>query len=299
MNPDLLLSQLDSNSAWQRLRAARSLLSFARDKHLPVIKIKFHQEDVPWVKQALGKVIDKLEGSQRKDRSTLLDKRNDDYADEKNSIAEIRRDTIGKVLHELTPVVGRLKLAIIRQFESIDEGDVGKEFENLDRLIEMFESWRLVQSKLKEDEFELKSLIEEVLEEESSEIEIQKATEDRLVINTDRTQLKVILSNSIRNAIQAVELASEGNLSRDRSIVISWGSTKDSIWISVLDDGNGPSIDAENLFQSTLTTKPGHKGLGLPISYQAANSIGAELHLTPRQEGGARFFFEMPKRGNK
>lgn len=118
-----------------------------------------------------------------------------------------------------------------------------------------------------------------------------------LKIWADKIRIEQILVNLLRNALEAIEAASEPR------IVIDVRHSDTHIEIRVSD--NGPGIDpavAPLLFTPFRTTKEQGLGLGLVISRDIAASLGGELNLLSDNDAtgdpalsGATFQLLMPR----
>lgn len=108
----------------------------------------------------------------------------------------------------------------------------------------------------------------------------------------DRTQLQQVIVNLAVNSIQA--LASVSKTRRQ----ISVQTIADGIKVRCIVDDSGPGIvatEAENLFQSFVTTKENGMGMGLAICRSIVEAHGGRIHADNDSAlGGARFIFELP-----
>jgi signal transduction histidine kinase len=287
------LEALRASRISDRLRAARLLIRVAELRDIAQMESALSKEKVPWVRHALQQAIFRLRGERHETAELVA---TDELELGPEPVAhDSTRDTIGQVLHELTPAVGRLKLAALREVPAYETSRLAEEFSRLDELIEMFERWRRVNSPLHIKEFELDRLIEEVIEEEgvSGTQILRKSEVSGAVVLSDRAFFKVVVANGLRNAVQAV-LAKGAQKHASDGVMVSFGMTDREAWVAINDDGVGLPGSSEHIFKSTTTTKPGHLGLGLPIALTAASRLGGEITLTPVSSGGARFMFVLP-----
>jgi two-component system sensor kinase FixL len=111
-------------------------------------------------------------------------------------------------------------------------------------------------------------------------------------ILADRVQLKQVLANLVRNAIEAMRDAAE------RRLVISTRATPEgAIRLDVADSGTGVAEGmAGTLFEPFATTKPGGMGVGLAMCRTIVEAHGGRIWAEPNPEGGAIFSVVLPPR---
>jgi signal transduction histidine kinase len=108
----------------------------------------------------------------------------------------------------------------------------------------------------------------------------------------DGNQLRQVLINLVRNAIQAVR-----ELPQPRVVVtISNGDDDDpAVTITVDDNGPGiPSDDRQRIFTPFFTTKDEGTGLGLAVSHTIVDLHGGQLLVEDSPFGGARLRVVLP-----
>ena len=100
--------------------------------------------------------------------------------------------------------------------------------------------------------------------------------------NREANLLSLIIYNLAQNAIQATP--------HDKSVTLELRAESQTVVCEVKDEGPGiPPDQGMNLFKPCRSTKEGGSGIGLAISKQLANSIGAELDLKKTSERGSVF----------
>jgi two-component system NtrC family sensor kinase len=90
----------------------------------------------------------------------------------------------------------------------------------------------------------------------------------------------------------------KGLVNYEPKVTVSTKQSKDSITISVKDNGNGiPQKVLDKIFQPFFTTKPTGQGtgLGLSMSYDIVKAHGGELNVETEVEKGTTFSIELPK----
>jgi signal transduction histidine kinase len=123
--------------------------------------------------------------------------------------------------------------------------------------------------------------------------------DDTLRIDADREHLFRIVSNLVRNAIEAIE-AIEGQRKGACQGEIGVKAWRDGrrVLVEVRDNGPGvPQKAREHLFEAfTGSQRKGGTGLGLAIAAEIVAVHGGHLRLLDTKEGAA-FLFEIPDRG--
>lgn len=114
------------------------------------------------------------------------------------------------------------------------------------------------------------------------------ARQDQVVV--DRVQVQQVLTNLMRNAIEAMRESERRELT-----VRTLSSADGTLTVEVSDTGPGISEEiASRLFQPFVTSKPGGMGIGLSISRRIIQSHGGDLAARRNEFGGATFSFTLP-----
>ena len=114
--------------------------------------------------------------------------------------------------------------------------------------------------------------------------------EEELIAKMDRTQLIRVITNLVKNAIQAVPEV------LNPKIVVSVSSEESMAKISVADNGKG--IDQEfrdKIFEPKFTTKSSGMGLGLGMVKTIVETYGGSISFTSQPGKGAVFTIRIPK----
>ncbi len=110
------------------------------------------------------------------------------------------------------------------------------------------------------------------------------------MVIADRIQVQQVLTNLMRNAIEAMR-----DSKRRELIVRTLHENDDTIAVIVQDTGPGIAEEiAEQLFKPFVTTKAGGMGIGLSISKRIVESHGGEMTVSRNEAGGATFRFTLP-----
>jgi two-component system sensor kinase FixL len=105
----------------------------------------------------------------------------------------------------------------------------------------------------------------------------------------DRVQIQQVLTNLVRNALEAMME------SRTRELAISAAVAGDMVEVAVADTGPGisPKV-ADSLFKPFVTTKESGMGVGLSICKSIVQAHDGDLRVKPNPRGGAIFTFTLP-----
>jgi hypothetical protein len=108
-------------------------------------------------------------------------------------------------------------------------------------------------------------------------------------ILADRVQLQQVLSNLLRNAIEALDRVSE----RTREIEISSSTERERVVVHVRDTGEGMD-DFAQAFDPFFTTKSNGMGMGLAICRSIVEAHGGRMWGRRAKPCGSIFSFSLP-----
>lgn len=204
------------------------------------------------------------------------------------------------VVHEI-----RNPLTSIKGFVQLMEAGMGGKQEYYDIMIEEIEKMEAMASELlyisrpTNQEMELESLsemIEDCLillstQARQKNIVLDKDIKYNQLIYCNRSQIKQVLINLIKNAIEAIE--DEGQ------VFVRVHKEGEFVAIDVVDDGPGVPVELiEELDQPFFTTKKHGTGLGLMVSQQIIQEHGGELIIKRNIKRGSTFRFLIPIKAN-
>lgn len=108
-------------------------------------------------------------------------------------------------------------------------------------------------------------------------------------INGDATRLRQVVHNLLHNAHDALK-----NI-EDPQIILNTENVKNTIKLSVLDNGSGfPEHLMTRVFEPYMTTKSKGTGLGLPIVKKIVEEHGGSIMIENRVSGGTCVSIEFP-----
>ncbi|MCP4978007.1 MAG: HAMP domain-containing histidine kinase [Maribacter sp.] len=114
--------------------------------------------------------------------------------------------------------------------------------------------------------------------------------EEEIIAKLDRTQLIRVITNLVKNAIQAVP-----DVESPR-ILVSVASDGDKVKISVADNGIGIADDFnEKIFEPKFTTKSSGMGLGLGMVKNIVETYNGSIDFTSQPGKGTVFTVLFPK----
>jgi signal transduction histidine kinase len=151
---------------------------------------------------------------------------------------------------------------------------------------------------LRREGFDINDAVQEVVALTRAEagrngVRIETRFDHRLApVLGDRVQLQQVILNLVINAMEAMNGAGES----PRELLIKTGKTDaDGVHIAVHDSGPGlDPVNAERIFESFFTTKPGGMGMGLSICRSIVEAHGGQLWATTNVPRGAIFQFTVP-----
>ncbi len=112
--------------------------------------------------------------------------------------------------------------------------------------------------------------------------------EDGLTVLADKSQMRRVLINLLKNAVQSIPETQEGN------IKVTVKGRQDMVEIRIKDNGCGIGEEfRKKIFQPNFTTKSSGTGLGLAISRRIIESFGGQIGFVSEVGQGTEFFILM------
>jgi signal transduction histidine kinase len=145
---------------------------------------------------------------------------------------------------------------------------------------------------LKLEEFDLIPVIKDTIHlfgDEEAEIKFKTDTE-KVLAESDNSQMRRMFINLIRNSIQAKASIINIDLSVEDGNSI----------INVSDNGNGISPEIQNkIFEANFTTKEKGLGLGLKLIKRFLENTNGEIKLMSSNTSGTVFRIKIPLKSSK
>lgn len=116
------------------------------------------------------------------------------------------------------------------------------------------------------------------------------STAEEIIAKFDRTQLIRVVTNLVKNGIQAIP---EG---QDPEIVVSVTEEGEEVILSIKDNGVGIADENKTkVFEPKFTTKSSGMGLGLAMVKNIVNTYNGSIGFTSHDDNGTTFTVKFPK----
>jgi nitrogen fixation/metabolism regulation signal transduction histidine kinase len=112
---------------------------------------------------------------------------------------------------------------------------------------------------------------------------------DEIYVNADKEQMLRVLTNLVKNAIQAIPIGKEGLVKVETLNYSSLAIVK------ISDNGTGITDEVQKkLFNPNFTTKSSGMGLGLAMVKNMVEGMGGKIQYVTKAGEGTTFFVELP-----
>jgi len=295
------VNNLRSESKDVRLNAARFFAQHAQPAEITFLTSSLLSETVPWIKRALERAIDRANhvasgAPVQPDQSSNSEPSAELVRDLR---AEAVEEVAGTILHEFSPIIGSIKLSAEREFNNYSGSNTERSIEQLSSLLKAVRTLKQAAATPNYTTFDLAFLINEVVamqselvnqllkkQGENSPINFRMAGAQPFMVEADRGQLHIALTNGLRNAIEAV---AEWTRVQPPEIVVNWGRAGVENWLAILDTGKGFTGNPENALRLGNSNKRDHIGYGLATAQFAMRSIEGDVCVSNNPQGGAQF----------
>ena len=213
------------------------------------------------------------------------------------------REMAKQVAHEIKNPLTPMRLSVQsfeRKFNPEDENIKEKLAEYSQTLIQQIDVMSAIASAFsdfakmptqKKEKIEIISIVKLALDIFNEKSVKYQTKETVLYAFLDKTQLIRIVTNLVKNALQATESEENALINVE---VISKGS---KIKIVVSDNGKGISKEVKDLiFEPKFTTKTSGMGLGLPMIKNIIEAYDGTISFTSKQGTGTVFTVILPKK---
>ena len=206
------------------------------------------------------------------------------------------REMAKQVAHEIKNPLTPMRLTVQsfeRRFDPLDEKAKEKLKEYSQTLIQQIDVMSSIASAFsdfakmptqKKEQIEIISVVKFALDVFTEEYIKYCPKETELYANLDKTQLIRIITNLVKNAIQATDKV------ENPLIEVTVLSENNSLKITVSDNGKGISDDVKDLiFEPKFTTKTSGMGLGLAMIKNIIEAYDGVISFTSKEEEGTVF----------
>jgi len=225
---------------------------------------------------------------------------------QKNRLAALGL-AVSKVSHDLRNMLSSAQL-ISDRLGTVQDPTVQrfapKLIDSLDRAIDFLtrtmKFGRAQEAPPAREKITLKALADEVIEgtvlHTSSRIVLYNNIPPSLIADADREQLSRVLTNLLRNAIQAIAAAHSGDpKAPDGTVTLRSWREGSVVTIEVKDNGPGvPERIRPKLFEAFQSAGQGGTGLGLAIAAELVRAHGGDVKLASTGPEGTCFTVTVP-----
>jgi signal transduction histidine kinase len=214
---------------------------------------------------------------------------------------------VSKVSHDLRNMLSSAQL-ISDRLSMVQDPTVQrfapKLIDSLDRAIDFLtrtlKYGRAQESPPERQKIALKTLADEVIEgavmQTSSRIVLYNNIPPSLIADADPGQLNRVLTNLLRNSIQAIGSAQSANVhAPDGTVTLrSW---REGAVVTIEVNDNGPGVPERvrpKLFEAFQSAGPGGTGLGLAIAAELVRAHGGDVKLASTGPQGTSFWVTVP-----
>lgn len=294
MTREEAVAQLSSDSAHDRLKAARFLARDSDPADVQRLRKALQSETVSYVRTSLNLAIKRIEISASRTEAGATEEL--EITDELRAQIEneITEEVTGRILHEIASPLGLLATSAAREIPDFEASRTKAYIEALQRVFEAIEQLKGASSVPKPQEFDLAASIADIVGTVVGDqpIDVSLHGVKPFIVNSDQALLSFALTNGVRNATESVAAL---GVDEPHSIIVNWGETDIDYWVAVIDRGQGIVGPVELAFDIGRTTKRDHSGFGLAIARQAIETLGGSCTLHPVAEGGAHFELRWEK----
>lgn len=294
MTREEALAQLTSPSTHVRLQASRFLARIAQPSDLPALRAARIAETSLYARGRLDRAIERLTSVATAPAGETADESEISEASRRQIYASATEWIAGLLLHEIASPIGLLAYEASREVPNYAASRTKAHIGTLQMVFAAIEQLRKASATPRPEEFDLASLIDEVVANEFADVADKIAMQGPkpLVLVSDAALLRFAICNGLRNSVEAVAAMQGSDLP---TVIVTWGETDVDFWVSVLDHGPGIAGPVESVLKIGKTTKAGHSGFGLPIASAAIEALGGTLALQSAMGGGAKYDLRWEK----
>ena len=257
------------------------------DKRNSKIKIKARSKEVKSLVESYNNMVEMLDKNVKE-----LSKSNKEQA---------WRQMAKQVAHEIKNPLTPMKLSVQsfeRNFDEKEDKNEEKVQEFTQTIIQQIDTMSSIASAFSNfsempiqqgDKTNIVKAIKLALEIFKDENITFKSDFDKIIINIDKPQIVRIMTNLIKNSIQACQNVSSPKIS------VTLKQKENVVEIRVKDNGQGiPKEIRPNIFEPNFTTKSSGMGLGLGMVKNLVNSYDGKIDFETKIQKGTTFKITFP-----
>ncbi|WP_418512738.1 sensor histidine kinase [Corallibacter sp.] len=287
----VILAYLLSKYITRSLKTISDKMNATRlEKRNKKIEVESSSEEIETLVKSYNAMIDQLEESAVKLAT--------------NEREQAWREMAKQVAHEIKNPLTPMRLSVQsfqRKFDPQDENIHQKLDEYTKTLIQQIDTMSSIASAFSNfakmpaqqneslDVVEISKLAIDIFSEDYIVFVSEK---DEIWANFDRTQLIRVITNLVKNGIQAIPDEQE-----NKKIVVSVLETEKDVVISISDNGTGISeANKTKIFEPKFTTKTSGMGLGLAMVKNIVETYNGSITFTTEKDKGTAFVVNFPKK---
>jgi C4-dicarboxylate-specific signal transduction histidine kinase len=277
VDEDDMVKSLESALPSERANAASWFIENARSRHRVALANALSRESVPQIRALLS------QASHTADRNNSPSFERSKSEDTSLTTAEAILDNLATMIrHELEPAIGWIRLAADSEIDNFEDSQTNSAVEALRRRISSLVSLVLSQRGPKREYLSITNLIYQCLpynlDSQSVTVRVEAGKDDSLY--TDKGLLSIILLNAFQNCADALA----GQEVTERRVDVEFSTSDEAFWLTVRNRFDGSAFSVDEVTASGITTKLGHKGIGLSMMFAAAKKLAYDLNI--QGEGG-------------
>lgn len=286
----ILLAFLLSKYITKTLKTISDKINSTRlEKKNQKIEIKSTSEEISTLVHSYNSMIDELE-----DSAIKLAK-----SEREQAWREMAKQVAHEIKNPLTPM--RLSVqSFQRKFDPNDEKIHQKVDEYSKTLIQQIDTMSSIASAFsnfakmpaqQKEALNVVHIVKLALDIFSEDYIQFSATDHEIMANFDRTQLIRVVTNLVKNGIQAIPEEAE-----HPEIRVEVSSVADAVIIKISDNGVGISEEnRQKVFEPKFTTKTSGMGLGLAMVKNIVETYKGSINFTSEKGKGTTFIVSFPK----
>ncbi len=262
---------------------------FGRKKKNEKLNIENASKELMTVIESYNNMVDLLEES-----AVKLSR-----SERESAWREMAKQVAHEIKNPLTPM--RLTVQMFQMKFNPEDPDVKEKMKNFcETLIQQIDTMSSVASAFsnfasmpaqENETLNLVKIVQLALEIFNQDFIYFHSDEEEIITTFDRTQIIRVVTNLVKNAIQAMP----DNKEHPRIDVSVYRLNNQTVILEVKDNGSGASDEIqEKIFEPKFTTKTSGMGLGLAMIKNIVESYNGKIYFENNENEGMTFYVELP-----